>query len=309
MKIVAIVVTYKGEKWIRSCLKSLEAAPEISEIIVIENASGDATLQILADEFPGVRSIASKQNLGFGGGNNLGFRAALEGGADFVFLLNQDAWVDSDTMPALLESAKDRPEFGIISPVHLNGDGSLLDQRFLDHLCERDRAFFTDLFLSNIKKIHEVHFINAAAWLIRAECLKTVGLFDPIFFHYGEDKNYADRCRYFGYKTGLCLDAKIWHDREERIGGRKVDRRYKFEPLRTAWATVQTDPGDEAWDQGYAWKLMRFVVRRSARSFTHVLVSGITYLRLFFYRGAIAEARERMKAGYPAYMNDGQEKS
>jgi len=57
----------------------------------------------------------------------------------------------------------------------------------------------------------------AAFWLISAECLMKVGVFDPIFFHYGEDGDYLSRVRFHGFKIGVVMDSIAYHDRQERV--------------------------------------------------------------------------------------------
>jgi GT2 family glycosyltransferase len=69
-----------------------------------------------------------------------------------------------------------------------------------------------------LKGIYEIEFVNAAAWLISAECIRTVGFFEPLFFLYGEDNNYLQRVTYHGLKIGIAPQSRIYHDRETRAG-------------------------------------------------------------------------------------------
>jgi len=63
----------------------------------------------------------------------------------------------------------------------------------------------------------KVPFVNAVAWLISRECLETIGGFDPLFFHYGEDDNYSQRVIYHGFKIGVLLKVFVIHDRATRV--------------------------------------------------------------------------------------------
>ena len=89
------------------------------------NASGDGTVEYIKENYPEIMLIESKENLGFGKGNNLAMRYALDHGCDYVFLLNQDAWLDeNDTIEKLVEVAQRHPEYGILSPMHMNINGT-----------------------------------------------------------------------------------------------------------------------------------------------------------------------------------------
>jgi len=79
------------------------------------------------------------------------------------------------------------------------------------------RNCVTDTFLESGKTIHDVSFVMAAFWLISADCLMKVGIFDPIFFHYGEDGDYLSRVRFHGFKIGVVMDSIAYHDRQERV--------------------------------------------------------------------------------------------
>lgn len=219
MKLVfAIIVTYNGSKWVEKCFGSLINSSIPVNIIAIDNASTDGTPEYIRKHFPEVNLIENKENLGFGQANNIGIRKAYDAGADYVFLLNQDAWVEKDTIEKLVEVAEKNPEFGIVSPVHLNGKGDALDFRFSKYIgpdfCP---GFYSDLFLGKIKdQLYGTSFVNAAAWLISKKCIQIVGGFNPLFFVYGEDDNYLQRVKYHGFNIGVYPFARIFHDREKR---------------------------------------------------------------------------------------------
>jgi GT2 family glycosyltransferase len=217
-KIFAIIVTYNGERWIKKCISSLLASETQTAIIVIDNASEDDTLNIVK-EFASVECIQSEKNLGFGKANNLGIKRALEKNCDYIFLLNQDAWIEQNTITALLNVAENNPGYGVISPVHLNGNYTGLDFNFSKQLspiyCP---SFYSDMYVGTLKSLYEIEFVNAAAWLISSSCVKKVGLFEPIFFLYGEDNNYLQRVKFHGFKIGVTPACTICHDRAVRKG-------------------------------------------------------------------------------------------
>ena len=209
-----IIVTYNGEQWISKCLHN--TIPY--HVIIIDNNSSDKTVEIIKKEYPHVHLIEAGKNLGFGKANNLGFQYALKNNADYVFLLNQDAYLHKDCIENLISAQKNSPEYGVLSPIHLNGKGNKLDRQFSYYLnYKKNQFFYSDFVLDQPKKkIYEVPFVNAAGWLISKKCLNTVGGFDPIFFHYGEDDNYCQRLRYHNFKIGIVPNSYLRHDREFR---------------------------------------------------------------------------------------------
>ncbi len=211
VKVFTIIVTYNGMKWIDQCLKSVVNQ---SEVVVVDNNSSDDTVDHIEQNFPNVKVLPQTINHGFGIANNIGINYALKNGVDAVFLLNQDAFAQTDCIKNLIGAHLQNPDYGIISPIHLNGDGSGVDYSFLKVTSPFNAVGLTsDLIVRNFsKKIYEISFINAAAWLIPREVFYKVGGFDPLFFLYGEDDNYCQRILYHGFKIGIIPNATIFHD-------------------------------------------------------------------------------------------------
>lgn len=216
-KVYVVVVTYKGEQWYDRCFSSLMESGIPLKVVVVDNASGDGTVPYIKEHFPDIHLIESNKNLGFGGANNIGIRYALDNGADFVFLLNQDAWIETDTIAGLINVSQAHPEFGILSPIHLNKEKNSIEKlllRRLDDFKVTSRALFNDLFFGRLKDVYWTKYVNAAAWFLPRKTIETVGGFDPIFFHYGEDDNYINRVLYHGLKIGICPKIRIVHDND-----------------------------------------------------------------------------------------------
>lgn len=214
-KIITIVVTHNASQWLGQCLGSLTRSTVSTKILVIDNQSTDDTPGKIRSQFPSIEVIENSQNLGFGKANNIGLTRALSEKADYVFLLNQDAWVEADTIEKLISAQT--PEYAIVSPVHLNGSGDALDSNFACYVLNSlTPAVIEDIYFNRVHNIYDVHYINAAAWLMNMKCVEIVGGFDPSFFMYGEDDNYALRVKYHGFKIGICPSAKIYHDRQFR---------------------------------------------------------------------------------------------
>lgn len=225
-KIFVIIVTYKGHLWYERCFTLLRNSECPVQTVVIDNASNDGTVEYIRKHFPEIHLIESKENLGFGRANNLGMRYALDNGCDYVFLLNQDAWIESNTIGELVRIAEKYPEYGIICPIQVNKEKSKVLNGVIDFLSYPTHTcyeLFNDLMLGKQQEIYSVREMNAAAWLLPRKTLETVGGFDPIFLHYGEDWNYMSRVIYHDLKIGLLPHVLVVHDCVERV---KQDKGY-----------------------------------------------------------------------------------
>src|SRR5690606_32751995 len=135
--VLSIIVTYNFEPWLDKCLSSLLHSSYPTDIIIIDNASQDNTVKLIRQNYPQIILLESRVNLGFGKANNLGFAYALDKGYDFVFLVNQDAWVQPNCLAYLTENPYPK-DIGIISPMHYDGTGQALDKGFADYMKQVD---------------------------------------------------------------------------------------------------------------------------------------------------------------------------
>lgn len=214
MKVSVIIVSYNFGQWIERCLGSLRRSTTPVSVIVVDNGSADNTTRIIEKEYPEVCLIKNKKNLGFGKANNIGVKYAIEQGADYFFLLNQDAWLDENTVETLLALFKKYPKYGILSPAHLNGKGDKPDFGFATYSGMKEKKQL--LSLQESQEVITLPFINAAFWIISVRAMNTVGGFSPLFYHYGEDIDYINRLHYHGYLLGYSPAVFGYHDRESR---------------------------------------------------------------------------------------------
>jgi GT2 family glycosyltransferase len=216
-------------------------------ILVIDNGSDDDTCGIIRREYPEVKLIETHQNLGFGRANNIGMQYAKEAGFDYLFLLNQDAWIESDTLERLIAAAERKREYSILSPVHLNGKGDTTDFGFSEYtgLKNREEA------LQQSSEVTAYPFINAAMWLLPVSVITEVGVFAPIFAHYGEDRNYVHRVQKQGHQLGLVKTAFGYHDR----AARPVSREQWFYSEFVYFLTEAVNP-NYAWPEAVAYSLL-----------------------------------------------------
>lgn len=219
-----IIVNYNSEKWIDRCLSSIDQAGLIEHTIIIDNASDDKSLLLIEEKFPQADLIKLSSNLGFGQANNVGIKKAYEQGSDYVFLMNQDVYTEPDTIDRLITMAESNPDFGILSPIHLNGNGTELDFSFSNYIVPvQCKKLYSDAFLQKLAPLYEATFVNAAAWLLTRRCIEKIGGFSPSFYHYGEDANYCQRVLFHGLKIGIAPHSIIYHDREHRTENKYFD--------------------------------------------------------------------------------------
>ena len=179
MKISSIIVTFNASRWIDKCFGSLLNSSVPLHIIVIDNGSTDGTPDILRNNYPLTEIIETGQNLGFSKVNNIGLKIILSKNFDFVFLLNQDAWIEKNTIRKLLDIFINYPDVGIVSPMHLNGTCTGFDYLFSGYLSPKNSPeIIYDLYLNRLKECYKTNFVNAAAWLISTKCIEKVGVFD-----------------------------------------------------------------------------------------------------------------------------------
>lgn len=219
-KIAVVIVTFNGEFWLKKNLNSLLNSNYPIDIIIVDNASTDKTISTIK-EFSTVELIQSKENLGFGKANTIGIDFALKKGADAVFLLNQDTWIYENTISSLVEALFENPNLGIVSPLHYSADEKTFDENFNTYFNRFEKE-------EDSESIRIVPFINAAAWLVSKECFTKTGYFDPIFSHYGEDRNFCERVKYHGFKIGVVKNSAICHDRIVKLNPDKIELQSKY---------------------------------------------------------------------------------
>lgn len=225
MKILVIIVTYNGCRWIDKCLSSVMMSSVPVDCIIIDNNSQDETVKRIKDKYGFCKIIESKQKLGFGKANNIGLQYALEHKYDYAYLLNQDAWLFENTISELIRIYEANPEYGIISPLQVNAGLNKLDKNF-QKCCNLE--MLSDSFCGCLKQIYETNFIMAAHWLIPRKCFEQIGGFSPSFPHYGEDHNYVHRAIYKRMKVGIVPSAYAVHDREFREESKKLKMRKMY---------------------------------------------------------------------------------
>ena len=125
-KVLVIVVVYNGLHWLERCLSSVRGA----NVFVVDNDSTDGSADWIQSHFPEVTLLRSAENLGFSKANNLGFLRAMDKGYDYVYLLNQDAWLEEGALEKLVAAAQAHPEYAVLSPLQFQDGYQALDCQF-----------------------------------------------------------------------------------------------------------------------------------------------------------------------------------
>jgi GT2 family glycosyltransferase len=209
--VAVVIVSYNGDRFLPAALGSLVAsAVRPDSVLLVDNRSTDQSVAVAketAGDLP-LEVIDAGGNLGFGRANNLGIARALDAGADFVFLMNQDLKVHPDALTHLLRAADDHPAAGVLSPLQLNYDGSAVDPGLGGSV---PPAMVVDGLAGRLADYYPAVFAPASALLVRAEVFRRVGGFDPLFFMYGEDEDLCRRVLKAGFEIGLVPAAHAFH--------------------------------------------------------------------------------------------------
>ena len=271
--VCVLIVSYNFGRWIHQCIPSVMASTLPATILVIDNGSDDDTCRIVRNEYPGVVLMENHDNLGFGRANNIGMQYAKEAGFDYLFLLNQDAWIEPDTLERLIAAAEEKRGYGILSPVHLNGKGDAADFGFSEYtgLKNREEALLLP------DEVTAYPFINAAMWLLPLSVIKEVGVFAPIFAHYGEDRNFVHRVRKQGYQLGLVKAAFGYHDR----AARPVSREQKYYSEFVYFLTEAVNP-NYVWPEAAAYSLLAAMKKAMKALLSRQVADSRAYLHIAF---------------------------
>ena len=220
-KVVTILLNWNGKEDTLECLHSLQRSSYSNfTAIVVDNGSTDGSVPAIRKEFPDLVVIKNRDNLGFTGGNNIGIRHALENGADYVWLLNNDTVIEPDTLAKLVAKAESSPDIALLSPViHWHEDPDSI-QFYLSYV-----DWGTYNIISFSKEEHDRYADRSkdfslwgTALLIRRHVLESLGLLDDSFFAYAEDAEYCMRVSKAGFRIDVEPTARVFHKNSRSTG-------------------------------------------------------------------------------------------
>lgn len=213
-KVCIIILNWNGLKDTLECLDSVCRLdyPD-SEVIVVDNCSSDDSVATIRKKYPQVILIENSTNLGYTGGNNVGMRYAMEHGGAYVWLLNNDTVVESDSLSKLVSEAEKSSEIGMVSPTiyfydspgKIQSIGSYAD--FRNH----ELVHIHDPHELDCESVRSNHILWGTALFIKRSVIETVGYLSEEYFAYHEDCDYSLRVHRAKFRTAVRFDAGIFH--------------------------------------------------------------------------------------------------
>ena len=223
-KIYAIVLNWNRTDDTLACLETLlRSSYPALRVLVVDNGSKLSCRGEVITKYPTVEVLESDRNLGYSGGNNLGMRHALERGADYVWVLNNDTLIDREALAALVDCAERHPRAAAVGGRVFRTDRPgvlwmtwgrvtwLQSLIALEGQDEKDSPRFDGE--------HRVKWIPGCSILFRAGALQQVGFFDEDFFAYHEDVDWAARAEKLGWELWYTGASRIDHSIHASSGG------------------------------------------------------------------------------------------
>ncbi len=231
-KIFTVVPTWNNYLDTKECIESLlKSSVNLAGIVIVDNASKDGSAERLKQDFKNQTSVhfnGNAENYGFAKGVNVGIRFALEKGAEYVLLLNNDAVINVDCIEKLYEALINEPKAAIAGP-------KILYYKMPQRIWTGESNFsYSKTGIISLQKnkiddskdrtIKEVSFLTGCAMLIRKSPFEKIGFFDEDYFFYYEDLDFCLRTLKAGFKLLYVPSAKVWH----KIGTKSESRTSEF---------------------------------------------------------------------------------
>ena len=214
------IVTFKSEKVVFECLKSIK---KINKIIIFDNSNDKKLKDIINKKYPNIRFVLSKKNLGYGAANNKIFKKAK---TPYVFILNPDTVLEKNCIKELVSQSKLlKHKFAILSPSTKNKNYGYFDKTNYQRI--------------NHKNIIDVDFVKGFSMLVNLSKIKKIGNFDENFFLYLEEIDLCRRLRAKLEKIYIIKKAKVQH-----LGAKSSNIGFEFEKCRNwhwMWSSVYYD--------------------------------------------------------------------
>jgi GT2 family glycosyltransferase len=225
-RVAIVLVNWNNSDDTLACIESLNRLNyEDSQVVVVDNYSGPDQFGALRSRCSNEIILRQKRNLGFAGGCNVGIRWALQNGFDYVWLLNSDAVVASESLSKLVDAMESDPRIGIVGGVmYYWSDPQRIQMAggFMNPLSARGEMLgLNELDAGQFRGIKDVDYVSGGMLLVRSEAIKQVGLLDERFFLYYEDTDWGVRMRDRGWRVVTAAEAKLWHKNRDSAGTKK----------------------------------------------------------------------------------------
>jgi len=234
-KVSVVILNWNGKSDTLECLDSVLAMEyENFDVVVVDNGSIDDSVAVIRAKFPWVTVLETGANLGYAGGNNVGIRHAIDKGARYVLVLNNDTVVDRALLTVLVRTAQDLGEDAILSAqIHFHAEpervwyaGGTVDARNGRTRHERVRL---DERGPGASGPVETNYASGCALFVGTHLLSRVGLFEERFFLMYEETDLCFRARrQLGVRSYVVPDARVWHKVSVSFGGVRSATRVYF---------------------------------------------------------------------------------
>jgi GT2 family glycosyltransferase len=216
-----VIPSWNQSGLLQTCLRSLNVQKSrFLDIVVVDNGSTDDSVEMIKREFPAITLAENKTNLGFAEGTNVGIRNALTRNCEYVFLLNNDAKIDVETVTILMKCVDQS-----------DSDVGIWGVRVVENLQAGSKGWYARKRQRKAIQMGlvsgEVSRVFGCGMLVRTDVFKKIGLFDPTYFAYFEDADLCYRAKKAGFKIYYCAEAKIEHVPASSSGGFSADSRLR----------------------------------------------------------------------------------
>ena len=210
-KIAIIILNWNGKDHTLECLQSLtQITYPHYEIVVVDNASYDNSIEAIKEKFPHVSLLVNSSNLGYSEGNNIGIKYCMQKECEYILLLNNDTIVAKDLVNRLYNSYLQLPDAGIIGPTSYH----YLQKDKIDHLggmWSWETANFRLIQKTALAPMQKLDYICGCCLFFKKTLLEKIGFFDKRFFLFWEEADLCYRCHKIGLSTYTDKEAKLWH--------------------------------------------------------------------------------------------------
>ena len=255
-KVAVIVLNWNNAPDTLNCLESLHRQDyENFEIVVVDNGSTDDSVQAVNSVSYDLRLFELESNTGYSEGNNVGIRHALEQGADYVLIVNNDTVVSPSMLRKLVQFAESRPAAGLVGPMMYclgKADTVFAAGSFIQWhkgLTWHRGMFEPAANYDNLSEPEPVDFISGCGILMKTSLIRRAGLLDPEYYLNFEDVEWAVRIRRLGAEVWLVPQARLWHRVSASLGQDSAINTYyltrnalrffgKYTPLHVRWFAV-----------------------------------------------------------------------
>lgn len=238
-EISIITVNYNGLKDTCELIESLQKHVSLSyEIIVVDNESKVNEALLLHEKYPHIITIRSEENLGFSGGNNLGIRQAK---GKYIFLLNNDTYIEEDTFPYLIKKLESKPQIGAVSP-KIKFAFPPHNIQFAGYLSLSAITLRNDLIGFGEKDNGQYEtpggtpYCHGAAMMIKKEVIEKVGYMPEIYFLYYEELDWSTQIEKAGYELWYEPHCTVYHKESQSTGQQSYLRTFYLTRNRLLYA-------------------------------------------------------------------------